>query len=1256
MQGKTIANRYKVLDEFAQDSLATIYKAQDLSENKAVFVQLLKEKTKERPLETLLRFKREIDQLSRLSHPNLLKVYSRLEFEGQDYVVYEYFDSKPLLTYLGQPLPVDTAVEIIMQVSSALDLAHQNGILHQALQPLSVFITQDLKDAKLANFGHNLLTDISRISETQEIISTFGYLSPESSGILRKPVDARSDIYSLGILFYQLVTGRLPYTAIDISTLIHQHIAQKPVSPVSINNRVPPAIENIVLRLIAKEPQERYQSLSGLAVDLKEYQKQRKEGKEFIDFEIARGDRLAQLSFSTSLIGRDKEFGQLKGYLEQTKGSKGAFCTVFGEPGIGKSRLVDELRGHIHSLNGIFCGGKCYQFEFRTPYKVFSEAIDAYIEKVKRLAQEEQELHIKRIKDAIGELGGEVVKIAPTITDLIGQPPKLVELEPEREKVRFLITITNFLTSLSTSQTPLLMFLDDLQWVDEGSLEILERLAEKIPNTSAVLIVSYRDTEVSPSHPLAQLIKKLEGQKAPLSEIPVKPFNLPEISQMISQIIMEKEQAVLPLAQELNERAKGNPFFTLELLHSLVDSKIIYLKADHYTYDLNQLKAANLPTTIVEAVLKRMKDLSEEHMQILSYASVMGKEIDFKLLTELTQRPDEQILNSIEDGIQNQLLYRDLTGQENIFFMHDRIREAFYQRVSKEERVPLHKHIAEVLEEQNKNNIDPFLYDLAHHFSEGGLEDKALQYSIPAAHKAQSSYAHNLATTLYNDAKKILEKQGNTKSPIYVEILENLGEVYRLAGKFDLSIASLKEAEALIPATETLRRAQILSKMGDTLWDNGKVAECDRILEQALKALGVYYPRTIIETFLGINNQFTVQMLHTLFPKLLVSQVYKEDLRKLVIVRIMSRLFHAYYFSDMNKTLYYMLRGLNIAEKIGPCSELAYAYVSAVSAWGSFPWYRRIHRDFKKGLEIAQKLNDRIREGMGCGYYSCFRGFTSGKAEEGLPYAKKSVSILKPLGEYWALGVGYVMTDLCAIMSGNLKEAVRNNEEFRQVMKEANVLQQYGWGLNQKGYLAALFGDVSDEIIDDLKEGHRLMIETRDKTDEAYGLSLLAYAYLRRKEYALARETIDKAVSLYDRLKGTWTLVIFPIGVQVYVDSIAQDPEISSQQKKQFLKRAHWYILYARFLALTFPYIIGWTYQGWGTYFWLSGKKKKAVKTWENGIRHLREKTTDKYRLASVLLEEATYLLQDDPNDKKALEYLLESKELFIQSGCQIET
>ncbi|MDD5654677.1 MAG: AAA family ATPase, partial [Candidatus Omnitrophica bacterium] len=1263
MLGKTVANRYKITEEISQDSLTFLCKAQDTTENKPVFITLLKEKARQRPLETLLRFKREQEQISKLNHPNLLKIYSHGEFEGQDYVVSEYCESEPLSKLLllpqniGQPLPIDSAVDIILQLSSALDVAHQSTILHQALQPQSILITQDLRMVKLASFGYNLLTDISRITEKEEIISTFGYLSPESSGILRRPIDVRSDIYSLGIIFYRFVTGRLPYTAPDISTLIHEHIAQIPDPPSKLNSQIPPVIENIILRLIAKDPQDRYQSLSGLTFDLMEYQNQRSRGKQPVDFEIARFDKLRQLTFNTRLIGRDKELNVLKSLLDQTKQGKGSLCFVFGEPGIGKSRLVDELRGHIHGLNGLFCGGKCYQYEFRTPYKVISEAADAYIEKIKRLSQEEQQEHIKRIKDALGQLGGEVVKVAPNIIDLIGQPPKLEELEPEKEKIRFLITITNFIASLSTSQVPLLMFLDDLQWVDDGSLEILERVAEKLQNIPALLIVSYRDNEVDQNHPLAQFMKRLAEQNISLMQIPVKSFSLNETAQIICQIFLEKEEHVLPLAQELQERAKGNPFFTLELLHSLVDEGVVSLKEEHYIYDLDKLKSASLPTTIVDAVLKRMKDLSVEEQEIISYASIMGKEIDFKLLAELSNKQTDTILSSIEDGIKNQLLFRDLTGQENIFFMHDRIREAFYKRVSEEDRVPLHKHIAEVLEAQNIKDPGPVLYDLAYHFTQGKVEDKALQYAIPAAHKAKSSYANVLAIELFNSARVLLKRLQQTQGPQYIDVLENLGETYRLAGRFEESLEALKTCETIIPVTDKLHKAQLLSKEGETLFEKGEKENSIRAMESAIMNLGEKIPNNIMTIMLGVTKEFSIQMFHTWFPKWLVRDEYVGTSTDLAILKLYAILARVYYFVDIYKAFYFFLKGLNKGEKIGPCPELALNYIMGIPVWSTFPWVSRAFRDGNKGIKMAQDFGDKRKEGTGWAYL-VYGSYIANKTKQGVDYAPKAINLLKGAGEYWDLGVAFAFRNHSSWVMGRLKEYIIEVEEFIKIAKEAKVLQNFGWGLGERSKLWALIGEINEGTISDMKECIELMQKTGDYSNVPYFKSRLAFVYLRAGDYEKAIGETEEAIKLFPNpyMQGAWVADVFALGAQVYLDAIVNILGLSKDKKKQYIKRARWLCFRSSIFSILFKYFLGWSYQVNGTYLWLVGKKGKAIKTLERGIRFLREHIEDnKYRLAYILLEEAKFLLSDNPKDKKAYSNLIEARDLFTEMGCKLD-
>ncbi|MFA5116516.1 MAG: SpoIIE family protein phosphatase, partial [Candidatus Omnitrophota bacterium] len=790
----------------------------------------------------------------------------------------------------------------------------------------------------------------------------------------------------------------------------------------------------------------------------------------------------------------------------------------------------------------------------------------------------------------------------------------------------------------------------------------LERLAEKILNAATLIIISYRDTDVDEEHPLIRFISKLKEQGASFLQIPVKSFSLNETAQITCQILLEKQERILPLANELQGRAKGNPFFTLELLHSLVDSEVVFLKEDHYAYDLDKLKTTNLPTTIVDAVLKRMKDLSQEHLEIISYASIMGKEIEFRLLTELTGKSAEKIVTSLEEGIKNQLLFRDLTGQENIFFMHDRIREAFYQRVPKEERVPLHRHIAEVIEEQSKDNIESVLYDLAHHFSEGEVEDKALKYAIPAADKAKSTYANTLAINLYNTAKQILEKQSKTRTPEYAGVMESLGEVQRLSGKFDESIQTLKECESLIPQEDKLHKAQVFAKMGDTLFEKGDIDNSGPVLVQALSILGVKVPRQKIFIFMLVPVEFTIQIFHILFPNIFVRKTYQHDLKNAIIAHLLYRLGYVYYFSDAIKMYYVCARGLNLAEtRLGPCRELIQLYAISVPGHSTtiLPWTWRAVHDAKKALKMAQKIQDKIMEGVAYSYL-CLISYLVNKPLEGVEYGNKGIKILKGLGEYWIMSMAYAFRDdHNNFIIGRFQDSKEGLKEFLAVTREVKSLQNLGWAMFIQARISYLLGDI-DLAIESAKESIHWLQVSQDKMNEEFATAILGYAYLKKGEYDKAIEQIEKAMVLFWRYAtGGWAVDIFHKGAEIYFGKILNTPNLSRKDRKSYLGHALWFCMMAGLWSFLFPAFRGWNYQIKGTYLWLNGRKRAAIRAWEKGLDWLRTNKTnpggDKYRIGSIFLEEAKFLLMDDPKDKKAYSNLIEARDLFTEMGCKLD-
>ncbi|MDD4908952.1 MAG: SpoIIE family protein phosphatase, partial [Candidatus Omnitrophica bacterium] len=627
------------------------------------------------------------------------------------------------------------------------------------------------------------------------------------------------------------------------------------------------------------------------------------------------------------------------------------------------------------------------------------------------------------------------------------------------------------------------------------------------------------------------------------------------------------------------------------------------------------------------------------------------------LLVDLTQKPTDQVLSSIENGIQNQVLYRDLTGKEDVFFAHDRVREAFYQRISEDERVPLHKHIAEVIEEQNKNDLDAVLYDLAYHFAQGKVEDKALQYCIPAANKAKNSYANALAINLYDSAKEILEKQRREKSEEYIAVLENLGELHRLTGEYDKSLTVLKSCEALVSAQDKMHKARVLSKIGDTLLERGESQNSALVFEQALGILSVRILSSKLGVVAGILKEFGRQMLHTWFPEVFTSKKYNASAQDLTTVRILNRLAHIYYLLDMNKAFYLILKTLNISEKMGPCPELAYNYTTAGPAWITFPWFSRAFRDSNKGLKMAQEIENKVSEGVAYSFLAYDYYYKLSEVKKSIECGNRAIAILLGVGEYWDLSVGWVFTAMSYLLTGQIQKALEESEKYVATMKRVGSYQTLAWGLLRRSESSIFLGNITSATFSDLDEGARLCKETKDNPNLLNTIGISGYAYFRHGDYGKAIEQADETVKLFPTHynKGAWSLEILPMAVEIYLGVILSDDRLALSEKKEYFKKARYCCEQALSWSNKYDIFRGWSYQVNATYLWLTGKKKKAIKTWEKGIKFLREKTEDKYRLACILLEEAKFLLSDNPQDKKALGNLLEAKELFSSMGCKLD-
>ncbi|MBV9463042.1 MAG: AAA family ATPase, partial [Verrucomicrobiae bacterium] len=547
-----IANRYELRDRIDEDLVGEEYRAEGSGEHREVGLRLLKPETRGRSPENIFRYRRLLGELSKLRHENLSAVLEHGEWHDRDYVVFEWKDGAPLSKREGAALDPDAIVEIARGVCRALDAAHQQGILHGLLNPDGIWVDEK-NVSRVRGFGMGLLLDLTRVREKSDVRRIFRYLSPEQSGILRRAADARSDLYSLGIVLYELLAGQPPYLSEEVNVLVSEHVSRSPASLRSLRPGVPELLEKITFRLIAKDPDDRYQTVAGVIADLDHFAAERQRGVAAADvvFEVGLNDRVRKPSFSTRLIGRDRELNELRGSLAGASEGLGNLVFIHGEPGIGKTRLINELRGEVHAAGGLFIGGKCSQYDAGMPFKVLSMAIEAYVDRVRRLSAADQARHIARIQENIGELGGEIVKLTPKIKELIGEPPALAEIEPNQQRTRFLLTVIQFLAGLGSGEKPVVIFLDDLQWSDEGSYELIERAAAKLEGKRLAVIASYRDNEPEAAEPVIRLQNKLKQGPSPLRVIHVQAFQSEETAEIVSRVLLAPPERIAPLAEYL---------------------------------------------------------------------------------------------------------------------------------------------------------------------------------------------------------------------------------------------------------------------------------------------------------------------------------------------------------------------------------------------------------------------------------------------------------------------------------------------------------------------------------------------------------------------------------------------------------------------------------------------------------------------------------------------------------------------------------
>ncbi|MDJ0835893.1 MAG: AAA family ATPase [Acidobacteriota bacterium] len=669
------------------------------------------------PPEAVSRLKREINLTRSLDIKNVIKVQADAHRGNLPAMVMEDIGGKDLSgeQYRHPHLSLDLFFEIALKLVEALAGVHRKGIIHKDINPRNIVYHPDRHQLRLIDFGIASALDVERgvSNDAGTMEGTLPYIAPEQTGRMNRGVDYRSDYYALGITFFELLTGKRPFTADNATGWVYQHVTQLAPDARAFNGTLPLPLAQIVARLLEKEPEARYQSTRGLIKDLLQCREHWSAGKAIPAFPIARQDISEKFRISEHVRGREREVTLLQDRLSAVAVGGTELALVTGYSGVGKTTLVGELTAAITQRRGIFGSGKFEQVHRDTAYSALGEAINQLAGRLLALNPEELSAWQARLKDALGANARLILELAPDFAEILDEPEVLPELPPSQAQNRFRATFEIFFKVFAAAEHPLVLFLDDLQWSDQGTLSLLAEIMGAASCPYLMIIGAYRDNEVHQGHPLRVLLDEWDRQKPPCL-IPLAPLDSEQVTQLIAATLYQAPSRTLPLGELVHRKTGGNPFFVNALLRKMHEEGLISFdtEAHAWVWDMERIKRFEVSDNVVELMIEKIESLPSATRALLVQAACIGKVFSADLLATIGDLPVARIADNLWSALQEGLIepmdmaYKWLGEVEeadgaatrvDFCFVHDRIQQAAYALIQSPQKENLHLKIGRLL-------------------------------------------------------------------------------------------------------------------------------------------------------------------------------------------------------------------------------------------------------------------------------------------------------------------------------------------------------------------------------------------------------------------------------------------------------------------------------------------------------------------------------------------------------------------------------